>query len=154
MWHFILLFSQLLTKRAQFPVNNWEDISSLGYRMEKAGLCCVIAMAATFPIRIYIRSLRHIEMNAFGSFHHRFYNFELGNFLSPRQPFAPGETEAQIYGMTCSWPFSHEWQGGTGTPVFCPPSFFFPHSVLPLQMDHLVTEAGTQTEARAHVQGH
>lgn len=93
--------------------------------MEKAGLCHVITMAATFQIRIYIHPLPHREMSAFGCFHRSLYNFELGNSLNTMPTFAPGEAEPQIYNMTCSWPLNHEWQVAL-EPQFSAPEASFP----------------------------
>ena len=65
-------------------------------------------------------------MSPFDSFHHSLYNFELGNSLNPMPPFVPGETKAQIYATTCSWPLNCQWHGGAGTPDFCPKASFYP----------------------------
>lgn len=77
MWHFTLMSFQLLTKRAPFPINNWEGISNLGRRIEKAWLCSVTTGAGTSQIRTYLLPLLSIKRSDFSSVSITVCNFEL-----------------------------------------------------------------------------
>lgn len=166
----MLMFSQLLTNRAQFPVNNWEDISSLGQTMETAGLCHVTTGIATLQIQIHTLSLLHVKMNDFSS-----VSIIVCIILSWKnpwvhcQPIAHGETEVHFYDVTHSWSLHCEWQGGTGTLGSCFWGFFAPlWSASPASAspadgwpgeqgpkpERWMLEVRTQNKIRIQVQGH